>query len=545
MELTQRSVLVLGLGESGLAMARWCLREGARVRVADTREAPPKLDALRAIATNAGAHVDVRLGPFSDELLAGIDLIAISPGLAPIAEPQRSLLARAAQSHIPGCSEIELFAQKLATLKASEGYMPRVLAITGTNGKTTVTRLVGKLCESAGLPVAVAGNVSPAALDVLGDALDARGEGNAHSGATGCPLPAIWILELSSFQLATTSSLAPDAATVLNVTQDHLDWHGDMAAYAKAKAAIFTPSTVRVLNRDDARVMAMDADDVPSITFGVGPPEVPGSFGVVHEEGGPDNDGLRWLAVAEGNDPEGEARGLASVKVKKRRRSAKRTDAGIDVAAADARAETGAREAMVIRRLMPTDALRIRGDHNVANVLAALALGRAIGLPMGAMLRAAGAYRGEPHRVEFVLRTGEVDYIEDSKGTNVGATAAALEGLGQKVVLIAGGDGKGQDFSPLAAPVARHARAVLLIGKDKAAIRAALSKTAVPLVDCASLEDAVIEASRIALPGDAVLLSPACASLDMFRDYKERAEVFVTAVRRLTRIENIAEATPC
>ena len=550
MDLNQRSVLVLGLGESGLAMARWCLREGARVRVADTRETPPKLDALRAIDTHADARVDVRLGTFTDDLLAGIDLIAISPGLAPSAQPQRSLLARAAQSRIPVCGEIELFAHKLAALKASEGYLPRVLATTGTNGKTTVTRLVGKLCESAGLSVAVAGNVSPAALDALGDALDARGEGstgaNADGGTTRRPLPAVWVLELSSFQLETTNSLVPDAAAVLNITQDHLDWHGDMAAYAKAKAAIFAPSTVRVLNRDDARVMAMDADDVPSLTFGLGPPEGPGSFGVVRESSGPDNDGLRWLAVAEGNDPQFEARGLASVKVKKRRKAAKPVDAASDTGTdAAARTNVAGREAIAIRRLMPTDVLRIRGDHNVANALAALALGRAIGLPMGAMLRAAAAYRGEPHRVEFVLRTGEVDYIEDSKGTNVGATVAALEGLGQKVVLIAGGDGKGQDFSPLAAPVAQHARAVVLIGKDKDVIRAALAEARVPLVDCASLEEAVLEASRIAVPGDAVVLSPACASLDMFRDYKERAEVFVAAVHRLARIETSVEAAPC
>ena len=545
MELNRRSVLVLGLGESGLAMARWCLREGARVRVADTRPTPPKLEALRAIDANADVRVDIRLGPFADDLLDGVDLIAISPGLALIAEPQRTLLARAAQSGVPVCSEIELFAHKLAALKASEGYMPRVVAITGTNGKTTVTRLVARLCESAGKPVAVAGNVSPAALAALADALDARDQDDATTHV----LPAIWVLELSSFQLETTRSLVPDAATVLNITQDHLDWHGDMNAYARAKASIFAPSTVRVLNRDDARVMAMDADDLPSLTFGLDRPDAPGAFGVVHEDSGTgsgidsgigsgsgsSSGELRWLALAEGNDPESEARGLATIKVKKGRKAAKSVDAT-------------PREAIVVRRLMPTDALRIRGDHNVSNVLAALALGRAIGLPMAAMLRAVGAYRGEPHRVEFVLRAGGVDYIEDSKGTNVGATVAALQGLGQKVVLIAGGEGKGQDFSPLAAPVARHARGVVLIGKDKAAIRSALAKTGVPLLECASLEDAVHEASRIAEQGDAVLLSPACASLDMFRDYQERAEVFVAAVHRLATAAAavaVAEATSC
>ncbi len=527
MELKRRSVLVLGLGESGLAMARWCLREGARVRVADTRSTPPRLEALKIINNGGDARVDIRLGPFTDDLLDGIALIAISPGLAPIAEPQRSLLARAAQSAIPVCSEIELFAQKLAALKASEGYLPRVVAITGTNGKTTVTRLLGKLCESAGRSVAVAGNVSPAALDALADALDAREE---NRGAVRS-LPSIWVLELSSFQLETTRSLVADAAAVLNITQDHLDWHGDMAAYAKAKAAIFAPSTVRVLNRDDARVMTMGGDQVPSVSFGLDQPTAPGSFGVVCECSGAD--ALRWLALAEGHDPEAEARGVASIKVKKGRKSAKAAVA--DTAAA--RIDAAARDAIVVRRLMPTDALRIRGDHNVANALAALALGRAIGLPMAAMLRAVGAYRGEPHRVEFVLRRCGVDYIEDSKGTNVGATVAALQGLGQKVVLIAGGDGKGQDFSPLAPPVARHARAVLLIGKDKAAIRVALARTGVRLVDCATLADAVLEASRIAEPGDAVLLSPACASLDMFRDYQECADAYIAAVRRLAQAE--------
>ncbi len=556
MDLKQLSVLVLGLGESGLAMARWCLREGAHVRVADTRATPPKLDAINAIEASVDIRVDVRVGSFTEDLLDGIDLIAISPGLVPTAEPQRSLLARAAKSRIPVCSEIELFAHKLAALKAGEGYMPRVVAITGTNGKTTVTRLVGKLCEAAGKSVAVAGNVSPAALDALADALDARensrGAGSRSSSEATRSLPAVWVLELSSFQLETTRSLAADAAAVLNISQDHLDWHGDIDSYAKAKAAIFAPSTVRVLNRDDARVMAMRADDAPSLTFGLGPPDVAGSFGVVRENSGSgigvgsriDPDGLRWLAVAEGNDPDAEARGLATVKVKKGRKSAKAASA----VHAAGEGEPVARESLVVRHLMPTAALRIRGDHNVANVLAALALGRAIGLTFAPMLRAVGAYRGEPHRVEFVLRRGGVDYIEDSKGTNVGATVAALRGLGQTVVLIAGGDGKGQDFSPLAAPVAEHARGVVLIGKDKGAIRAALAKTGVPLVDCATLADAVLEASRIAEAGDAVMLSPACASLDMFRDYQERAEVFVSAVQRLATLTANpadAEATSC
>ena len=290
-DLASRSVLVLGLGESGLAMARWCRREGARVRVADTRDAPPKRDGLER-------DIELILGPFDRALLEGVDLVAISPGLAPAAEPQATLLAAATEAGLPIVGEIELFAWKLASLKTATGYAPRIVAITGTNGKTTVTRLLGRMCDSAGRKVAVAGNVSPAALDALGSALDAQS------------LPDIWVLELSSFQLATTTSLAADSATILNITQDHLDWHGDMEAYAQAKASIFAPSTIRVLNRDDARVMAMDVADA-SVRFGLDTPTLPGDFGVVADrEDRPD--GLRWLALAESDDPDAEARGLGS-----------------------------------------------------------------------------------------------------------------------------------------------------------------------------------------------------------------------------------------
>jgi len=509
-DLRDRAVLVLGLGESGLAMARWCLREGARVRVADTRAAPPKRAAL-------GPEFEVRLGAFDETLLDGIQLVAISPGLAPTAEPQASLLAAAKRDGIEVVGEIELFARKLAALRLADGYAPRLVAITGTNGKTTVTRLTGAMCEAAGRRVTVAGNVSPAALDALGNALD-------HDA-----LPDVWVLELSSFQLATTTSLCADGATVLNITQDHLDWHGDIEAYAAAKASIFAPATVRVLNRDDARVLALDVANAPSVRFGLDVPTLPGDLGVVRDrDEGEARDGLRWMAVAESDDPDAEARGAGANKAIAKRRAAK-------VVPLESIA------AVRVKRLMPVDALRIRGDHNVANVLAALALGRSIGLPMAPMLRAAGAYRGEPHRVEFVLEHDGVDYIEDSKGTNVGATVAALRGLGRKVVLIAGGLGKGQDFTPLAAPVADHARAVILIGRDKAAIRAALGQSGVPIVDCDSLDDAVERAAGLAEAGDAVLLSPACASLDMFRDYAQRAEVFVAAVRRVAASEH----APC
>jgi UDP-N-acetylmuramoylalanine--D-glutamate ligase len=501
--LAASSVLVLGIGESGLAIARWCLREGARVRVADTREAPPMLGRLRATA----GDIDVRLGALDAALLDDIDLIAISPGLAPDAEPQKTLLAVAKDRAIDVVSEIELFARKLSAMRTDEGYEPALVAITGTNGKTTVTKLVGLLCAGAGRRVAVAGNVSPAALATLADALDRHADGAA--------LPDVWVLELSSFQLATTTSLRPTAATVLNVTQDHLDWHGTMDAYAAAKASVFAADAVCVVNRDDDRVMAMVVAAAPSVAFGLDAPTRAGDFGVVEDAD------LRWLALAEGDDPAAEARGTSVGLPTGKRRVVKAAPNG----------------PVRVKRLMPVDALLLRGDHNVANVLAALALGRAIGLQMASMLRVAATYRGEPHRMAFVLERDGVDWIEDSKGTNVGATVAALQGLGRKVVLIAGGLGKGQDFSPLAAPVARHARAVLLIGRDRDRIREAIATTGVALVDCDSLADAVDEAARIARPGDAVLLSPACASLDMFRDYAARADAFVAAVARLPAVE--------
>ncbi|MGO4306312.1 UDP-N-acetylmuramoyl-L-alanine--D-glutamate ligase [Cupriavidus sp. RAF12] len=491
--LQKPHVLVLGLGESGLAMARWCGLNGCRVRVADTREAPANLALLQAelpAARFVGA-------PFADSLLDDIGLVAISPGLSPLEAGTRALLDAAQARGIPVWGEIELFAQALGYLEATSGYAPRVLAITGTNGKTTTTALTGRLVERAGKTVAVAGNISPSALDKLSACI-----------ATAT-LPDVWVLELSSFQLETTHSLAPHAATVLNVTQDHLDWHGSMEAYAASKARVFGPADkacVQVLNRNDRLTMDMARPGTQPVTFGTDLPEMPGSYGVLREGGMP------WLVLAE---PDSESDG----EPKPRRRK------GADVAT----------EAVAVRhkRLMPADALHIRGMHNATNAMAALALCRAIDLPLNALLHGLREYRGEPHRVEWVATIDEVEYFDDSKGTNVGATVAALSGLDKRVVLIAGGEGKGQDFSPLAAPVAQYARAVLLIGKDADALRAALEGTGTQLVDAATLEEAVNKSASLAEAGDVVLLSPACASLDMFRNYVHRAEVFRSAVEEL------------
>ena len=482
-----KQALVLGLGESGLAMALWLARSGAAVRVADTRAAPERLPALQAQAPDA---VFIG-GAFTEDLLDGVDFIAVSPGLAPARE-LAPLEAPADARGIAFVGEIELFAQALAALREERGYAPRVLAVTGTNGKTTVTSLTGMLAERAGLSVQVAGNISPAALDMLRQRLDADS------------LPQLWVLELSSFQLHATRSLCADAATVLNVTQDHLDWHGDMASYAADKARIFGAGTVRILNRDDPLVMAMSAPGAPLLSFGSDEATTPGSFGLAQENG------MLWLTEAVPAE-DGE---------RKRR---KKDDSAAPV---------------TLKRLMPADALQIRGRHNALNALAALALCRAISLPLAPLLHGLRDYRGEPHRVELVATVGGVDYYDDSKGTNVGATVAALNGLGAgrhvpQLILIAGGDGKGQDFSPLAAPVARHARAVLLIGRDAGTIRTALAGASVTLTGCDTLEQAVQQAAALAASGDAVLLSPACASMDMFRNYAHRAEVFVDAVREL------------
>ncbi|MCA8407477.1 UDP-N-acetylmuramoyl-L-alanine--D-glutamate ligase [Burkholderia cenocepacia] len=483
-------VLVLGLGESGLAIARWCARHGCRLRIADTREAPPNLAALQA----EGIDAEFVGGAFTPALLdGGVEIVGLSPGLSPLEPALAALVAAANERGVAVWGELEFFAQALRALGTS-GYQPKVLAITGTNGKTTTTSLTGLLCQRSGKKVAVAGNISPAMLDRLASAIDETA------------LPDVWVLELSSFQLETARTFAPDAAAILNITQDHLDWHGSFDAYAQAKGRIFGATTTRVLNRDDAAVMkfapAAGAADAPrTVTFGLNEPTQDGDYGLSRDNG------IAWLVEAVDRDAPDEA-----TTTRRRKRDAAHTP---DIAQ---------------KRLMPADALRIRGLHNAANALAAFALARAIDLPAAPLLHALREYRGEAHRVEVIATIDDVDYVDDSKGTNVGATVAALDGLAQKIVLIAGGDGKGQDFAPLVAPVARWCRAVMLIGRDAPAIRDTLAETGVPLADHATLEAAVHAAAELAEPGDAVLLSPACASLDMFRNYAHRAEVFRAAV---------------
>ena len=492
MELQSKHVLVLGLGESGLAMAQWCARNGAAVRVADTRATPPYLEQLRRTtsadfyspprsqpqlaAPHGGAGVglgrpsaDFCSGEFEKSLLDGIDLLAISPGLS----PGLLVVIHARAQGIPVVGEIELFAQGLRALQQN---VP-VLAITGTNGKTTTTALTGRLIASTGRSVGVAGNISPAALTALMDFQD-RGA-----------LPQAWVLELSSFQLETLETLNAAAATVLNISDDHLDRYINLHEYASAKARIFQASAgyegVQVLNRQDARVKGMALPGRRLISFGLDAP------GNVDDFGLRENRGEAWLVQGD-------------------------------------------------RFLLPVSELQaagLAGLHNAANALAALALCAAIGIDAVTLLPALRAFRGLPHRVEKVAEIGGVTYYDDSKGTNVGATVAALSGLGCKSVVILGGEGKGQDFSPLKDAVARHARGVVLIGRDGPLIRAALDGCGVPRLNATSMDEAVRTPAARASAGDAVLLSPACASFDMFRNYEHRAEAFKTAVQKLAQGE--------
>ncbi len=492
--------LIVGLGETGVAAARWCLRHGERLRVVDTRAEPAGADALREAAGDAALEWvlgDAALladgsGLLDPRVLDGAARVVLSPGLAPHRAPAKALVDAARAAGIPVIGEIELFAQGLAALRAQTGYAPRVLAVTGTNGKTTVTALTGHLVEAAGRTVRVAGNISPAALAALMDALDTQ------------TLPQVWVLELSSFQLETTQTLAADAAVVLNLTQDHLDWHDTMADYAAAKASLLAAAKVKIVNRDDPAVLGMvESQERESVrSFGRELPVFEGDLGMDNSHG------VAWLA-------ESADRGFDPEPVKRRKNEAILRIPGR------------------VNRLMPADALQIRGLHNALNAQAALLLARALELPWAHLLRGLRDYRGEPHRVSFIRTIAGVDFIDDSKGTNVGATVAALEGLGQRVVLIAGGVGKGQDFSPMARPVALHARAVLLIGRDGPLIGEALADAGVPCIACDSLEAAVTESLAHAREGDAVLLSPACASFDMFTGYGHRAQVFADAVAEL------------
>ena len=581
--LAGQQVMVLGLGATGLALARWCARHGSTVTVADTRSAPPQLPALPqelpavrfiagdfAVLMSACGPVDLVLrspglspaeiapvmqavkeqglawgneltlfsqalrelgeevvqpeqeGPDLAQLDAELDealagpLQAVSEEVSEEVSEDVAAQAEAAESEVmPDATQVTEPADEdsdtplvlLAPPSATLAYRPKVIAITGTNGKTTVTALTGQLVRRAGKTVAVAGNIGPTLLDTLSACIDSEA------------LPDVWVLELSSFQLDEVTDFEPSVATVLNISQDHLDWHGSMDAYVRAKSAVHGSQSVMLLNREDPLVMqALPAPvKAPARAFGKSPaksrlpvrkvhtfgadmPTQPGDYGIETVNG------MAWLVRATEADET----------IKRRHEE--------DLP-------------LYVQRLMPVDALRIRGRHNATNALAALGLATAAGCSLAPMLHGLRDYRGEPHRVESVAVVHDVEYFDDSKGTNVGATAAALNGLGaeRRLVLILGGEGKGQDFTPLAAPVARYARAVVLIGRDAPLIRAALEGSGVELLAADSMAEAVTLAAGRAQTGDAVLMSPACASFDMFDNYGHRAQVFCDAVQALAQ----------
>ncbi|MEI8361629.1 MAG: UDP-N-acetylmuramoyl-L-alanine--D-glutamate ligase [Betaproteobacteria bacterium] len=452
--LKDKKVLVLGLGETGVSTLRWLNTQGARLSVADTRETPPGIEVLKAELP----QVKIYSGAFSEEMFSELDLIVASPGV-PLNEHE---VQSAIKRGISVVGDVELFAQYRPT-------SAKVIAITGANGKTTVTTLVGEMCKAAGLKTIVAGNIGLAVLDTL-----------------NMETPDVYVLELSSFQLETTNSLHVDAATMLNLSEDHMDRYASFQEYAIAKARIFYNATLQVLNRDDAWSMMMARSKLAQVTFGLSEDSDVTSYGLKQL------DGETWLCVGE-------------------------------------------------KELINISDLKIVGLHNAANALAAVALCRAIGVDYAPIIQTLYNFKGLPHRVEWVANIDDVDYYDDSKGTNVGATCAAIAGIykngfPQKIVLIAGGEGKGQDFSPLADAIAENTRAVVLIGRDAALIEAALLKTNVPIYLAIDLAEAVNIAKKLAQSDDAVLLSPACASFDMFKNYVHRAEVFVSAVKRLKEL---------
>jgi UDP-N-acetylmuramoylalanine--D-glutamate ligase len=453
LNLSGRKTLVLGLGDTGLSCAKWLAARGAAVSVADSRASPPHAQGLKQALPDVPLHC----GVFDDAILQSADMLVVSPGV-PLAEPA---VNRAVKKGIETVGDVELFARAL------QGSRAKVVAITGSNGKSTVTALCGAMSEAAGWQTCMAGNIGLPVLDALMDIEAGR-----------MAEPDVWALELSSFQLETTTSLDADAATVLNVSEDHLDRYAGMDAYAAAKARIFSGNGVQVLNRDDARVMGMTLAGRRMVSFGLNAPASESDFG------------LRDGALCRG-----------------------------------------------WQSLMPLSGLPLAGLHNAANALAALALTTSVGLAEYGMLRGLAGFKGLPHRVEFVDEIGGVRFYDDSKGTNVGATEAALVGMDRKVVVILGGDGKGQDFSPLQRAVAANARAVVLIGRDAPLIERAIAGSGVAMEKAGSMDDAVAQAFRLAREGDAVLLSPACASFDMFRNYAHRAEVFIKAVHALSNGE--------
>jgi UDP-N-acetylmuramoylalanine--D-glutamate ligase len=433
--------VVVGMGKSGYSATRYLRTQGMAVAVTDSRAEPPELARLKAM----GSEITMRVGGFDSTLLDGAELVVVSPGVA----MQGPFFDAARARGLPLVGDIELFARAARA---------PVAAITGTNGKSTVTTLLAQMAQKSGLRVAAGGNLGAPALDLL--------DGSVQ----------LYVLELSSFQLETTRSLRPAAATVLNVTPDHLDRYADVDSYAAAKARIFEHCEIAVINLDDPLVAAMVGGGQRSLSFSLRA-DIGADFALRRSD-----DGEWWLMRA--GQP-----------------------------------------------LLALSQMKINGLHNAANALAALALGEALGLVREACVQTLREFPGLPHRAQWVAQIGSVRYINDSKGTNVGATLAAVAGMSGPLIVIAGGEGKGQDFAPLRAAFAGKVRAVVLIGRAARVLEATLDGVT-QTHHSNTLDEAVDIASRLAQPGDTELLSPACASLDMFRDYAHRGSVFAAAVHR-------------
>lgn len=436
--------LVVGLGATGRSCLQWLAGRGCPLRVVDSRDLPPE----RAVLETLQPPPEARFGALDAAALDGVAEVVVSPGVS-LDEP---LIAAARAAGIPVVGDIELFARSVSR---------PVAAITGSNGKSTVTSLVAAMARAAGRKTLAGGNLGPPALDLLAE-----------------PAPDLYVLELSSFQLELTTSLRPRAAVVLNLSPDHIDRHGSMARYAAAKGRIYAHAGLAVVNRGDALAASLVPPGVGSVSFGLDRPPSALDYGLVEA------DGERWLV--RGPD-----------------------------------------------RLLRAADLPLPGTHNIANVLAAFALGAALGLPDDAMATAAAGFAGLPHRMCRVHQAGGVDWIDDSKATNVGAAAAALGGLDLPVILLAGGDAKGADLAPLADAARGRIKAAVLLGRDAPRLEEVLAGIA-PVVRVATLEEAVDVAAGLAMPGDAVLLSPACASTDMFDDYRQRGETFARLARAVT-----------
>ena len=444
-EATKKRVLVVGLGETGYSCVNYLQQSGYDVSVADSRDIPPRLNDMKQQFGDIPLHT----GPYSASLFGEQDLLVVSPG---VSLKHEAITAAMAQG-VEVVGDVELFVR--------EARAP-IIAITGTNGKSTVTALLGEMIRQGGFGVEVAGNIGVPVLDLL------------HKD-----VPDYYVLELSSFQLETTPSLQARAATILNISPDHLDRYTGIEEYAQAKFRILTGAGAIIVNADDDRIMQAVPQHKPYTGFGAGAPQRDEDFGLLLQEG------ETWLARGK-------------------------------------------------QCLLPTTDLVLAGRHNYTNVLAALALGSAIDLPMDAMLCAAKSFSGLPHRNQLIKQHGDIAWIDDSKATNVGAAVAALRGQSRPVILIAGGEAKETDFAALKEAVVEHARAVILIGRDAALLRQGLQGS-VELLDAKDMYDAVQQAQKTATSGDVVLLAPACASFDMFRNYIHRGEVFQQAVEEATR----------